>query len=268
LTSRTLLYRIQLVRERGLLLGWSVGLLLFFFVIGISYATVKDHEAGLAQLWEELPQSFRDAFGDVQDITTPGGYYKARATSLLPLVLGGALVAQATRRLSGAEQARELDLVLSLPMRRGTYLWSHWAVGATHGLAWTTAATIGGLSGMALAGVDPAVLPRLAFMMVEILPFVLAVHAGAILAGAALHRRPPGVAILASALGAAFLLQIVAGLDPSLDWLGWFSPYALWSSGDAYEYRSNPWYLLVCACIIAVCLPLAGRVWGRKDLTG
>lgn len=268
MTARTLQYRIQLARERGLLLGWSIGLLLFFFVIGISYATVKDHEQGLANLWEELPQSFRDAFGDVQDITSPGGYYRARATSLLPMVLSGALVAQATRRLSGAEQARELDLVLSLPMERATYLWSHWAVGATHGLAWTLAAGIGGLAGMALAGVDPAVLPRLAFMMVELLPFVLAAHAGAILAGAALHRRPPGVAILASALGAAFLLQIVAGLSPSVDWLGWFSPYALWSRGDAYEYRSNPWYLLVCAGIIAVCLPLATRVWRRKDLTG
>lgn len=265
---RTLPYRIQLTRERGPLLGWSIGLLLFFFIIGISYATVKDHQKGLAQLWEELPQSFRDAFGDVQDITTPGGYFKARATSLLPLVLGGALVGQATRRLSGAEQERELDLILSLPLGRSMYLWSHWSVGATHALAWVVAAGVGGLSGMAIAGVDPTVLPRLAFMMVEILPLVLAVHAGALLAGAALHRRPPGVAILASALGAAFLLQIVAGLDPSVEWLGWFSPYALWSSGDAYEYRSNPWYLLVCAVIVAVCLPLAARVWGRKDLKG
>ena len=40
-------YGTQLARERVLLLGWSLGLLVYFFVIGISYAAVKDHEKGL-----------------------------------------------------------------------------------------------------------------------------------------------------------------------------------------------------------------------------
>lgn len=266
--SRTLPYRVQLARERPLMLGWAIGLFAFFLVIGVSYATVKDHEAGIAQLWDELPQSMRDAFGDVADITSPGGYFEVRGTSLLPLVLGGALAAQATRRLSGAEQARELDLVLSLPLRRTTYLWSHWAVGVTHALTWVAAAGMGGIGGMVLAGMDVGLVPRLAYMVVEVLPFALAVHAGALLAGAGLHRRPPGTAILASALATMFLLQVVAGLDGSVDWLHWFSPYALWARGDAFAFDSNPWYFVYTAALVALCLPLAHRVWRDKDLTG
>ncbi len=256
-----MMYRIQLARERWLLVGWSLGLLVYFFIIGISYATVKDHEAGLDALWEELPEPLRKALGDSPSITTPGGYFEARGTSLLPLVLGGALVAQATRRLSGAEQSGELDLVLSLPVRRTTYFWSHWGVGATHAVAWVVAAMVGSVSGMA---VHAAIIdgPE------QVLPFVLAVQAGAILAGAALHRRPPGTAILAATLAALFLLQIVGSLDESVEWVLWFSPYAMWVRGDPFHYQPDPWYLIVSWAIIAGCLPLASRIWQRKDLKG
>jgi putative exporter of polyketide antibiotics len=263
-----MMYRIQLARERWLLLGWCIGLLVYFFIIGASYATVKDHEAGLNQLWEELPDPLRTAFGDAPSITTPGGYFEARGTSLLPLVLGGALVAQATRRLSGAEQTGELDLVLSLPLRRTTYFWSHWAVGATHAVAWVATVMVASVAGMAVAGTSGGDLARIAFMVVEMLPFILAVHAGALLAGAGLHRRPPGLAILASALAAAFLLQIVGSLDASVHWLLWLSPYALWVEGDPFNLQPNPWYLVVSWAIIAGCLPFASRIWQRKDLKG
>jgi putative exporter of polyketide antibiotics len=263
-----MMYRIQLARERSLLLGWSIGLLLYFFIIGASYATVKDHEAGIDELWRELPEPLRKAFGDAPSITTPGGYFEARGTSLLPLVLGGALVAQATRRLSGAEQEGELDLVLSLPLRRSTYFWTHWGVGATHAAVWLLASAAGAVAGMAAAGVPLQDLPRIAFMVLEVLPFALAVQAGALWAGAGLHRRPPGVAILSAALATAFLLQIVGSLAASVEWLRWFSPYALWVQGEPYRYDSNPWYLVACALLIAGCLPLAARVWLRKDFRG
>jgi hypothetical protein len=124
------------------------------------------------------------------------------------------------------------------------------------------------VAGMALAGTPTPDLPRIAFMVLDVLPFVLAVQAGSLLAGVALHRRPPGTAILAGALAASFLLQIVASLDDSVEWLGWFSPYALWVRGDPFEYRPSLAYLAVCVVIIAVCLPLAARTWKRKDLTG
>lgn len=263
-----MMYRILLARERWLMVGWSVGLLLYFFVIGISYATVKDHGAGLDEVWQALPQELRDAFGGAPSIASPGGYLESQGTSLLPLILGGALIAQATRRLSGAEQAGELDLVLSLPVRRSTYFWAHWGVGATHAVAWTLAAALGAVAGMGLAGAPASSLPRLAFMVAETLPFALAVQAGAALAGAALHRRPPGLAILSGVLAAAFLIQIVGSLDPSVEWLRWFSPYALWAQGDPYEYAPNPWYLVACWAITVVCLPVASRIWQRKDLKG
>lgn len=262
-----MMYLIQLARERGLLVGWALGLLLYFFIIGISYATVKDHP-GLDEVWEELPPELREAFGGAPSITTPGGYLESQGTSLLPLILGGVLLSQATRRLSGAEQAGELDLVLSLPVRRSTYFWAHWMVGLTHAVVWTLAATLGTVVGMAAAGVRGEDLLRIAYMVVEVLPFALAVQAGALLAGAALHRRPPGIAILSVALAAAFLLQIVGSLDPSVEWLRWFSPYALWVQGDPFAYRTNPWYLLSVALVVGACLPLAVRAWLRKDLKG
>ena len=260
------LYRVLLARERGFALGWTAGLLAYFLVIGVSYASVKDHQRGVDALWKDLPQSFKDALGDVDSISTPGGYFEARGTALLPIVLGGALAAHATRRLSGAEQSGELDLVLSLPVRRGTYFWSHWAVGATMAVGWMLACLAGGVAGMAAAGVPHSALPRIAFMVVETLPFLLAVQAGALLAGAALHRRPPGTAIVASVLAAWFLLQIVGNLDGSLHWLRPFSPYALWVEGDAFHFRSNAGYLAESILLLGLGLCFAARSWQRKDL--
>ncbi len=121
---------------------------------------------------------------------------------------------------------------------------------------------------MALAGTPLDVLPRLGYMVAEVLPFLLAVQAGALLAGAGLHRRPPGVAILSAALAAAFLLQIVAGLDDSVECLSWFSPYARWAQGDAYNFQSDAAYMAYNAGIVALCLPLARMVWLRKDFKG
>jgi ABC-type transport system involved in multi-copper enzyme maturation permease subunit len=184
------------------------------------------------------------------------------------LVLGGALVAQATRRLSGAEQAGELDLLLSLPLRRSTYFWSHAAVGATHAFAWVAASALGAITGMAAAGVEGADLPRIGFMLVDILPFVLAVHASALWAGAALHRRTPGIAILTSALAAMFLMHIVGSLDDSLEWVRWLSPYSLWVQGDPFEYDSDAGYLVVCGAYIVVGLFVSSFTWMRKDLKG
>lgn len=262
-----MMYGIQLGRERAFLLGWAAGFLVYFFIIGAAYATIKDRE-GLDALWQQMPQELRDTFGGAQRLTTPGGYLESQGTTLLPLVLGGILVSQATRRLSGAEQAGELDLLLSLPMRRATYFWSHWGVGVTQAIVWTVAAMVGAVVGMALAGVTPDALARIAFMVVEVLPFVLAVHAGALLAGAALHRRPPGLALLAALLATSFLMHVVGSLSDTMAWLRWLSLYSLWVDGDPFEYRSNPWYLAIAGGIVAVCLPLASRLWVRKDLTG
>jgi putative exporter of polyketide antibiotics len=260
------LYRVLLSRERGFLLGWTVGLLAYFLVIGASYASIKDHAKGVDALWKDLPQSFKEAFGDVQSVTTPGGYFEARGTALLPLVLGGALAAQATRRLSGAEQSGELDLVLSLPVRRTSYFWSHWGVGATLAAAWLAACTVGGVLGMAIAGVPDGTLPRIAFMVAEALPFLLGVHAVALLAGAGLHRRPPGTAILAAMLAGFFLVQIVGNLDAPLHWLRAFSPYALLVEGDAFRFRSNPGYLAESVLMLVAGVAFAARAWRRKDL--
>ena len=261
-------WTIQLTRERHVLVAWALGLLLYFLIIGWSYATVKDHAAGIDLLWNELPESLRKAIGDAPSITTPGGYFESRATSLLPLVLGGAVAAQATRRLAGAEQAGELDHVLSLPVRRSTYFWAHWAAGATHLLGWLAAAAVGAMAGMAAAGMGTGVLLRIGYMVAEVLPFCLAVQAGALLAGACFHRRPPASAILASTLAALFLLQILSSLSPTFAWLRWFSPYALWMLGEPYSYDTSGWYLLSTGLVVAVCLPLAVRIWLRKDLKG
>lgn len=262
-----MMYGVLLGRQRTLLAGWAVGLFLYFAVIGVSYAAIKD-QPSYDELWENLPQSVRDAFGGTRSITSPGGYLESQGTSLLPILLGAALLAQATRRLSGAEQAGELDLVLSLPVRRSTYFWAHAAAGATLALAWTLATALGTVLGMAAAGVQGDALPRIAYMVVEVLPFAFAVQAGGLLAGAGLHRRSPGIAIVSAALALAFLLQIVGSLGPDLEWLRWFSPYALWLQGEPYEYRTSGWYLLACGAIVAVCLPVAAAVWKRKDLKG
>lgn len=257
----------MLARQKGQAIGWSIGLFLYFLVIGVAYVAIKD-QPSYDEIWDSLPPSVRDAFGGSQSITTPGGYLESQGTSLLPLILGGALLAQATRRLSGAEQEGELDLLLSLPLRRQTYLWSHWAVGALMALVWTLAAAGGSVLGMALAGVDGFALVRLLYMVLEVLPFALAAHAIGILAGAALHRRGPGIGIAAAVLAAWFLLQVVGSLADSTEWLLWLSPYSLWLRGDPYRFHTDLAYVAVCMALVAACLALAHRAWLRKDLLG
>jgi ABC-2 type transport system permease protein len=262
-----MMLRILLARQRGQLLGWGIGLFLYFAVIGVSYLVVKD-QPSYDELWESLPPSVRDAFGGARSITSPGGYLESQGTSLLPLILGGALVAFATRRLSGAEQSGELDLVLSLPVTRSRYFWAHWGSGVVAAAAWTLAAALGTMLGLGLAGVGVGDLLRAGYMVLDTLPFALLVHAAATLTGAALHRRGPGIAIVAAGLALSFLLQLVASLGPDVEWLRWLSPYALWLEGDAFAYRTNAWYLVACAGLAALFLPWADHAWRTKDLKG
>jgi hypothetical protein len=105
-------------------------------------------------------------------------------------------------------------------------------------------------------------------MVLDAVPLVLAIHASALWAGAALHRRSPGVAILTSAVATAFLLQVVGSLSDDTSWLRLLSPYGLWTSGDPYGYATDGGYLVVSAAFVAVGLFVAAFTWNRKDLKG
>jgi hypothetical protein len=114
--------KLALMRARGRLISLSIGVALFMFLVGLSYAAVDQNT--VRELYESLPPALR-AFSGASDIASPGGYLGSTFIHPVPLVILGAVaISLATA------PARDLDsglaeLILSRDLSRRAWLGAH-----------------------------------------------------------------------------------------------------------------------------------------------
>ncbi len=114
--------KLALVRARGRLISLSIGVAVFMFLVGLSYAAVDQNT--VRELYDSLPPALR-AFSGAADIASPGGYLGSTFIHPVPLVIQGAIaISLATA------PARDLDsglaeLILSRDLSRRAWLAAH-----------------------------------------------------------------------------------------------------------------------------------------------
>ena len=64
-----------------------------------------------------------------------------------------------------------------------------------------------------------------------------------------------------------YFLSVMAGMEPNLDFLKYFTPFKYFDAGALYRTgRMDGAYLLISAAIIVVCVAMAYLVYNRRDL--
>lgn len=112
------IFRHHLLRSKGQILGWGIGLALLGLYMVTFYDTIVDQREQLEVLLEAYPPELFAFFGGIEDMFTPQGYFHTYLYSYLPIVLGIYAVLSGSGLLASDEESGTLDLVLSHPVSR------------------------------------------------------------------------------------------------------------------------------------------------------
>jgi ABC-2 type transport system permease protein len=240
--------------QRGVLLGWTVGLA----ILGAVYGGVGDEIAEFADDSEQMA----DYFNRLGGAGTLTDLYFAVALGLAGIAAAG-YATQAFLRLRSEEATGRAEPLLATPVSRTRWMWSHVAVG-TIGAA--TLVFVAGLSAGVTYGIVIGDLtgqvPGLVGAALVRLPAVLALGAVAVAAFGLLPSR--AVAIAWAAVALCFLLQQLGPLLELPQLVLDLSPFTHVPAAPAAEITALPLVALLAVAAALVALGFAG--FRRRDL--
>jgi ABC-2 type transport system permease protein len=253
-----------LARLRGQILGWGLALLLMGALAVVRYNLMRENQELIRQLIAGSVGQFIRMFGDIDRLTTPGGFLSLAFFSYLPLVLGVFAVLAGSGLLVADEENGTLDLVLAHPVSRtslflGRLLAFGAAILAILALSW-----LGFVVAMPWSTLDVSrwslARPYVSLAAVAFFFGGLALLLSLVLPARRTAAMTTGIVLLAS-----YFLTTLARLDTGLEPIARFSPLYYYQGGEAIEGLNARWLagLLAGAGVFAI---LAWRCFERRDI--
>jgi ABC-2 type transport system permease protein len=243
-----------LARLRGQILGWGLALFLMGALAVVRYDLMRENRELIRQLLQGSLGQFVRMFGDVDKLTTPGGFLSLAFFSYMPLVLGVFAVLAGSGLIVADEESGTLDLVLAHPVSR-------------------TALFVGRLLAFVVATLTILALSWLGFVVamtrftLEVggwamaRPYVsLAAELGffgslALLLSLVLPARRTAAMATGLILLVSYFLTTLARLDKGLERVARFSPLAYYQGGEALDGLNVRWLAgLLAAAGLFTCL--------------
>jgi ABC-2 type transport system permease protein len=255
-----IIFLYALARYRGQVLGWGLALALMAALAVVRYDLMQDNRELILQLVRGPAGDFIRLFGDVDRLTTPGGFLSLAFFSYLPLVLGVFAVLAGSGLIVADEEAGTLDLVLAHPVSRtalflGRLLAFGVATVAILALSW-----VGFVVAMARSSLDVGgwALARPYLSLAAVLAFFggLASLLSLVLPARRTAAMAAGLILLAS-----YFLTTLARLDKGLESVARFSPISYYQGGEAIEGLDGRWV----AGLLAAALVFVALAWWRFE---
>jgi len=259
--------RLEFRRGRVLVGGLMLVVILYAGVIAAFYPTMRDNSSIIDQYLNLMPKGFMAAFGMTGSLSDPGIFFTTYIGSFLwPVAAAMAGIVLATRPVAADLDRGYLELTLATPTSRVRLL--GWAiVGQLIALGVLVVVMIGAVlvgGWLVNAGFDAALFLRA--IPVEV-AFGAAIAGPATLLSVVTLSRGRSAGIVAGALIAMYLIRIVVGVEPSLDWLGRLSLFQYADVRGALTAGSFPiGDTLVLAGIGAITWVAALALFRRRDL--
>lgn len=251
--------RYMFERSRTTLIWWIVGVALYTVVNIAVYPAFKD---SILLETQSYPQGLIDAFG-LSNLDQLGPYLYAQVFLMLPLVLAFLPVMSFAGAIAGSEERGGLDVTLTQPVSRRSYVLATWIVAVvsvaivlaiTGVLSWIVIQIIGEELGLA----DTL---RAAW---SVFPVTIAVGSIGLVLSARMRSRG---AVLGASIGLLFLLyliDVIGNINKDLDWLRWISPFRYFD--DVFTYTIPVWHYLLLLAVAVVLLVTSIRLFERRDI--
>ncbi|MBP2702903.1 ABC transporter permease subunit [Microbispora sp. RL4-1S] len=249
------------------LVGWTVGLSAFLTMYISIWSSMKDNpEVFTETAVAKYPGALRDLMGGMADIASGAGFLQAIAYQLLgPLLFVMCAAILGNRAVARPEEARTLELTLTLPIDRRRLVLDRWAAMLLGLLAVAlvtlcVVAVAGGLAGMGV-------------------PFgrILAAHTGlfllvlffgtlALCVGAAFGRGQAALAVVGVWGVAGYVVETLGRNVDAIAWLRWLSPFHYYLDGRPLYQGWPAGDYLVLLGATAVLLATAVFAFERRDV--
>ncbi len=256
------IFRRQMVRYRGQIIGWSIGLVLLALMLISFYGTVQEQGEQLQQLVESYPPEMMAFFGgDFDDFTTPAGYLSAELFSfMMPLTVGIFVILAGSGLIVSDEENGTLDLIAAQPISRS-------ALFGGRLLAFVTATSVIllitwlALSIGAVATDFPATWIELLYPFLSLFGLVLLYGTLALLLSMVLPSRRLAAMTAGIILIVSYFIHSLANINEDLEAAADLMPFAYYQSGEAMLGLNVGWLV----GLLAVSALFAGLAWWRFE---
>lgn len=259
LTATMTMIRYMFERSRMTLMWWIIGVAVYTVINVAVYPAFKD---SILLETQNYPQGLVDAFG-LSNLDQLGPYLYAQVFLMLPLVLAFLPIMSFAGAIAGAEERGGLDVTLTQPVTRRSYVLATWIVAVasvalvlliTGILAWLT---------IQLVGEELGIGETLQAAW-SVFPVTVAVGTIGLVLSALMRSRG---AVLGASIGIVFLLyliDVIGNINKDLDGLRYISPFRYFD--DIFTYTVPAWHYLLLIGLALVLLAAAVKLFERRDI--
>ncbi len=218
-------FRQALRDSRRGIIGWSLGMALFFAFMLLFYPLIMQKMEAFAAFMEN--PLVVALLGGETDFATPEGYVGVYVLTYMPLVLAFYLVVLALGITAGEEERGTADILLSAPVPRWRVIVEKYLALVVITIIVMVATYLGVLLGMAVTPELQISLSRLAEAFIAQLPLNLLIAAVALLFSTITRSRGTAGALVGTVVVVSYFLNtLVAMGDQSIQWMRKFSMFS------------------------------------------
>jgi ABC-2 type transport system permease protein len=115
-------YKNMLRKMRGTIIGWSIGLLLYDWMMSSFYSSIGEMADEFMLMLENYPKELIAFFPSIEEFGSPIGYIDTYFSSYMTLIIGIFAIGACAKLIVTDEENGILDMLISYPISRTKFL--------------------------------------------------------------------------------------------------------------------------------------------------
>lgn len=248
------------------LLIWA-GIVILFAVVGFAKFAAYEGNPELLAILNDIPAAVVDALNlSAFNLTTVTGFYGVMFT-YFALILSIAAAMWGSDIVSKEERDKTVEFSLTLPVRRSTLVTAKSFAALVNCIALLLITWGAILYGASKYQTDSRFYTFVSRSMLAIFVMQLIFLAVGLFLGCAMRQYKRAGSIAVSLLLGTYIISVITGLDPRLDFLAYLSPFTYFDPGALLRGSGlDPGSVLLSAVIILAAMIGAYWTYAKRDL--